>query len=147
GSGLHFSGSALAKKMRTDPDAKSINDILRSAGKKSAHVFDRDFHQSQSRCASGPCKMRRDQAVFGSEQRMLRGRRLSSQDIQARTGDSPCIQRISQCLLVNQLSSTGVQQESGGFHPRQPFRIHQLFGFGTQWTMEANHVALAEKSL
>ena len=91
--------------------------------------------------------MRDDEQVRGLQQRVVGGERLGVGDVERGAADVSAFERASQCLLVDDLATGGVDQDRGRLHRVQLGLADQAFGVASQRHVEADEVGLSQRAV
>ena len=92
--------------------ASAIDDVLRRSGEEGADVFCRGVHDPLAALLRGPGDMRRDDAVFSLEKRIIPLDRLSRNNIKTSSINLTTVQSIRKILLNNQLTTAVVDKDN-----------------------------------
>ena len=98
--------------------AGRCDDILRRVVEECADVGHSGGQQAFARGFGGPGDVRSDQAVFGGQERIVRGRRFPAEDVESRAGEPS---RLSASASAASSTSVGKRMVTAG----QAFRIDQ----------------------
>src|SRR5207237_6070965 len=127
----------------TRPYRGLADDVLGFAGQKGFYIGDSNVEQPRTRSAGRPGDVRGDEAVFGAQERMIRGRRLDGEHVEARPGNALGMQSFNQSGLIDQGPAAGVEEKSGSLNPAETLGVDEVFRLRSQWAMQADDIALA----
>ena len=91
--------------------------------------------------------MRRDDAVFRREQRIVRPDRLHRNHIQPGGVHPPAVQRVGQVLLHHQRPAPVVDENDPRLHPFNALPVDEALGLRGQRAVQADHVRLCQQLL
>ena len=103
------------------------------------------MHQSLPGSSRCPGKVRRDETVARAGERIVRQGWLLGKDVKAGPCDPSGVQRIGKRLLVDELTSAGIDEEGRWLHERETVRVDHFSGFRCERGVERYDIAFAEK--
>ena len=122
-----------------------IDYVLGSVLEKCFYVLDGDVEEAGSGIGCGPGNVWGDEAVFGVEKWVFRGRGFSGENINAGSGDFFIFEGCTEGDFVDELASGGVDEKGGGFHQGEGFGIDHLLIVTGERAMQGDNVTFPEQ--
>ena len=94
----------------------SVNDVLGAAVEKRLEVVHCGLHEARPSGPRGPGDVGRDADVLRREQRVILGRGLLREDIERGAGDLAVVERVRECVGIDQWAAARVDEECRILH-------------------------------